>query len=360
MEESAKITGAPPWSEVPSATLAQDMTTAEIRLGLRPHSLVPTLAATAWLSTVLLILVGSVVRVTGHGLGCPDWPLCYGRAIPPAFGGAWVEFSHRLFGGIAGVQIVLLAALAWREGRDRPWSYRPAAAAAGLLAIQVLLGGLHVSLELPPETGLVHTGVAMLIVGLLAAQLAVSSPRLDRLREGLLATQVAVSSPRIDGVRASPQRAEFGRNLGIRLLLLVAATYALLLTGSAVTRSGASLACLSFPQCGAETSVSQPLVEIHMLHRFMALAVLILSGWIIGSLLSGSRQPALRRYTYALAIVLALQAALGVANVVLLLPMWSRVLHLTLAAVFWSGVVILWAATTSQSAHAAAQVKHSA
>jgi len=341
MEESAKITGAPPWSEVPSTTLAQDMTTAEIRLGLRPHSLVPTLAATAWLSTVLLILVGSVVRVTGHGLGCPDWPLCYGRAIPPAYGGAWVEFSHRLIGGISGAQIVLLAGLAWREGRGRHWSYRPAVAAAGLLAVQVLLGGLHVVLELPPETGLVHTGVAMLIVGLLAAQLAISSPVLEPLRIGL---------------------ARVGR--GSRSLVLIstlaATTYGLLVTGSAVTRSGASLACLSFPQCGAEASVSQPLIEIHMLHRFVALAVLILSGWMIGSLLSGSRQPALRRYAYGLALALALQAALGVANVVLLLPMWSRVLHLTLAAVFWSGVVILWAATTSQSAHTAVQVKHSA
>lgn len=303
--------------------------------------LIATLATTAWLSTVLLILVGSVVRVTGHGLGCPDWPLCYGRAIPPAYGGAWVEFSHRLIGGIAGAQIVLLAGLAWRERRGSPWSYRPVIAAAGLLAVQVLLGGLHVILELPPETGLVHTGVALLIVGLLAAQLAISSPVLEPLRIGL-------------------GRVRRGSRSVVLIATVAATTYGLMLTGSAVTRSGASLACLSFPQCGAEASVSQPLIEVHMLHRFVALAVLILSGWMISSLLSGSRQPALRRYTYGLALALALQAALGVANVVLLLPMWSRVLHLTLAAVFWSGVVILWAATTSQSAHAAAQVNHSA
>jgi heme A synthase len=306
----------------------------------RPR-LIPALAASAWFSTVVLILVGSIVRVTGHGLGCPDWPLCFGRAIPPAYGGAWVEFSHRLFGGIAGIQIVLLAALAWREGRSHPWSYRPAIAAAGLLAVQVLLGGLHVVLELPAVTGLVHTGVAMLIVGLLAAQLAVSSPRLDRLRSGI-------------------QRAAAGRRLGAQLSLVAAATYALLLTGSAVTRSGASLACLSFPQCGAAAPVSQPLIDIHMLHRLMALAVLIVSGWMIGTLLSSSRHAAVRSYSTLLIGLLAIQTGLGIANVLLLLPMWSRVLHLTLAAVFWSAVVLLWAATLSRPASPPSQVEPAA
>ena len=302
------------------------LTTAAImrRAAERPR-LISGLAASAWFSTLVLILIGSIVRVTGHGLGCPDWPLCYGRAIPPAYGGAWVEFSHRLFGGIAGIQIILLAALAWREGRSRPWSYRPAIAAAGLLAVQVLLGGLHVALELPAATGLVHTGVAMLIVGLLAAQLAVSSPRLDQLRSGI-------------------QRPAAGRRLGAQLSLVAAATYALLLTGSAVTRSGASLACLGFPECGAQASVSRTLVEIHLLHRFAALAVLILAGWLIGALLARGRSATLRSYAYLLAGLLAIQTGLGIANVLLLLPMWSRVLHLTLAALFWSAVVVLWAA----------------
>jgi len=317
------------------------MTTAQIRVALRPQSLVPALAASAWFSTVVLILIGSVVRVTGHGLGCPDWPLCYGQAIPPAYGGAWVEFSHRLFGGIAGIQIVLLAALAWREGRSRPWSYRPALAAAGLLAVQVLLGGLHVILELPAETGLVHTGVAMLIVGLLAAQLAVSSPLLDRLRAGL-------------------QGAEAGRRLGAQLSLVAAASYGLLLTGSAVTRSGASLACLGFPGCGSAASASRSLIDIHMLHRGAALAVLLLAGWLIGTILARSHAAAVRSYGYLLIGVLAVQTGLGIANVLLLLPMWSRVLHLTLAAVFWSAVVLLWAATLSRPARLPSELERPA
>lgn len=292
--------------------------------------LVSILAASAWASTVLLILVGSIVRVTGHGLGCPDWPLCYGRAIPPAYTGAWVEFSHRLVGGIASLQILVLAALAWRDQRTQRWIVWPAVAAAGLLLVQILLGGLHVVLEIPPETGLIHTAVAMLIVGLLAVELAMTSPALERLR-------------------TSAQQVVSGRWLLSLISAVAAATYLLLLTGSYVTRSGASLACPSIPLCGSSAPATQRLMDIHMLHRFAALAVLVLSGWAIGRLIAGTRDGTLHRYAYHLLTLLVMQSGLGIANVLLLLPMWSRVLHLSLAAVFWSAVVILWAAAHSSA-----------
>ena len=296
----------------------------------RARAIFPTLSITAWISTVLLILVGSIVRVTGFGLGCPDWPLCYGQAIPPGFTSAWVEFSHRLLGAATSIQTFTLAAIAWREYRHKRWIFRPAVIVAGLLVIQIGLGGLHVIMETPPETGWIHTGVAMMIAGLLALLLARSAPFAWRLAES----------------------ARFSR-LDSRLpAVTTAASYLLLLTGSFVTRSGASLACLDFPACGAPEQASQRLVEIHMLHRLTAFGVAGLTIALVVWLWRRSEDRGLRRYAIVLSFLLILQFGLGIANVFFLLPMWSRVLHITMGASFWSALVMLWSITRKSEAEA--------
>ena len=237
----------------------------------------PTLTVTAWVSTVLLILIGSIVRVTGFGLGCPDWPLCYGQAIPPGFADAWVEFSHRMFGAATSIQIFTLAAIAWREYRQERWIFRPAVIVAGLLVVQIGLGGLHVIIEIPPETGLIHTGVAMIIVGLLALILARSAPVTRRLAQSARTTLLDSRLPAL-------------------ISITTAASYLLLLTGSYVTRTGASLACLDFPLCGAVEQATQRLVDIHMLHRLTAFTV---AGFIIAVVVwmfTRSQDQRLRRF----------------------------------------------------------------
>lgn len=283
----------------------------------------PGLALSALISTVLLILAGSIVRVTGHGLGCPDWPLCYGQAIPPALVGAWVEFGHRLIGAAASLQITLLGALAWRWHRTEKWVFRPAVAAVVLLVVQILLGGLHVILEIPPATGLVHTGVAMLIVGLMAVVVAVTWPPLQRLQS------------------AAGKLFRDARFLGW-VSGTTAVTYGLLLTGSYVTRRGASLACPSFPLCGSDAPGIRPLIQLQMLHRYTAYTVALLTVVTIAWLLIGQKDPALTRFAYGLGALLVIQFGLGISNVLLRLPMWSRALHLTVGATFWVGMVLLW------------------
>ena len=143
-----------------TSTIEESTSLEEMSIAGRRFS---TLAVTALISTVALIMVGSIVRVTGNGLGCPDWPLCYGQAIPPFLGSAWVEFAHRLFGGVVVLQVGALIWLAWRHFRSDRWIFRPAAAMLVVISLQVVLGGIHVLYELPRWTGWIHTGVAMLV-----------------------------------------------------------------------------------------------------------------------------------------------------------------------------------------------------
>jgi heme A synthase len=284
-----------------------------------------TLALTSLVSTIILVLAGSFVRVTGYGLGCPDWPLCYGRAVPPIEIGAWVEFGHRLLGGVVSIQIAALTWLAYKNYRDERWLWRPAVATAVLLIIQIALGGLHVLNELPRWTGLVHTGVATAIVGLLALIVAVSQSKLLALSE------------RVD------QYFDLKR-MRIWTLIGASSAYILILSGSLVTRTGSSLACPSFPLCGI-VNVPDSLrqyVEIQMGHRIIALIVLIVVSYLLYLILkNGKGETILKNLSYLLVVLLLVQVGLGISNVLLGLPLWSRILHLGTATTIWAVLVIL-------------------
>lgn len=298
-----------------------DRTSKEQSSRLSIRRLMPGLALSALASTILLIAMGSIVRVTGYGLGCPDWPLCYGQVVPPALTGAWMEFTHRLIGAAASLQIVLLGVFAWRRYRGQPWVFRPALAALGLLVVQIILGGLHVIFEIPPATGLIHTGVAMLIVGLIAVQVASTLPVRRSLQEA--------------AAKISPNK-----RFAVWVSITAGATYVLLLTGSYVTRSGASLACPSFPLCGVDAT--NWLINIQMLHRYVAFSVAFLTLATVVWPVIRQNERRLARLAYGVAALLLIQFGLGMANVWLRLPMWSRVLHLAVAATFWASLVLVW------------------
>lgn len=284
-----------------------------------------TLALIALISTILLIMVGSIVRVTGNGLGCPDWPLCHGQAIPPYLMSAWVEFTHRLFGAAVALQIGALIVLSWRWFRPDKWIIRTAIFVTAALILQVLLGGIHVIYELPRWTGWIHTGVAMLVAGSVAVWLAVthrSTRELGRRTAILLE----------------------GSLLQLWTAIAAGASFVLILTGSLVTRTGASLVCPSFPNCGLAVIPSnlQTIVTIQMVHRLAAFTVAFATALILWNLLKKSRHDrGLQRVAWTLLALFALQFFFGISNVLLNLPMWSRVLHLGTGATIWAFLVIL-------------------
>lgn len=290
------------------------------------RSFFASLAAVTLASTIVLIVIGSIVRVTGHGLGCPDWPLCHGRAIPPFLVSAWVEFAHRLFGGLVVLFIVALVALVRQHHRDDRWMNRTAVGISIFLSIQVVLGGIHVIYELPRWTGWIHTGVAMIVAGLVAVWVALTSSRLVRLNQ---------------------RAAQWVR--GARLSLWTAvgagATFYLILTGSLVTRTGASLVCPTFPACGLAVTPDylKSIVFVQMTHRYSAYVVASIVILILWHLVKeAGNEPVLRRFALVLASLIALQMSLGIVNVLFAIPMWSRILHLGTAATIWVVMVMLW------------------
>ncbi len=123
------------------------------------HLAYATLAA-----LTLIVLTGAAVRLTGSGLGCPDWPRCYGHALPPLSTHALIEFGNRTLSGIVGVLTVATAVLAFfRRPYRRDLALLAASLPLGVVA-QAVLGGFTVREHLAPGFVMAHFGLSMLIL----------------------------------------------------------------------------------------------------------------------------------------------------------------------------------------------------
>jgi heme A synthase len=297
-------------------------------------------------STLSLIALGGLVRITGSGLGCPDWPLCHGRIIPPFELAPWIEYLHRLAAATVSALLVAFTIAALAGYRSRRWIAIPAVVGPALLVVQILLGRWTVLHEIPPGVAWVHTAVAMAILACVAVPACAVYPPWRSLSEHLAA--------------ATGQGRGVVR-LARWLAVAAVAVYLLLLTGAYVTRAGASGACPGFPGCGAvaDRPALAALQSIHMLHRAAAAVAALLVGlalleaWRLGGNVAG-----LRQWVVGIGLVLLAQAGLGMTNVMLSLPLWSRGLHLVVAALLWAALVLLltmlWRAVASTAVARAA------
>jgi protoheme IX farnesyltransferase len=268
------------------------------------------------LATALgLVTIGVIVRATGSGLGCPDWPFCYGQLLPPADDArAWIEWTHRTVAAVIGFEILGLALLALRDHRRRRSIVWPTLAAVALVGFQAWLGRETVRLGNSGESVTAHLAAAMLLVGL------------------LVYLAVRAGYPRRLGERVASQRFTLLSAFG------AAATFALLLFGSQVTATDSALIFPDWPLMGG--SLAPALTEVtsaHVLHRWVAgLVGLIVLAIAVAARLTQRDRPALVRLSIAAAVLFAVQIAIGGAQVLTRLEAWTQTLHLALGAVIWA------------------------
>ena len=317
------------------------------------------LLAVALFLTFDLIMFGAFVRVTDAGLGCPDWPGCYGKATPlgalenirteaaerpdgpVTVFKAWVEMLHRYIAAVLGLIVIALVILARRTvsragvSRAKPV---PATARAPLpsvalawftlawILMQGAFGALTVTMKLQPAIVTLHLLGGMGLFALLVAQWA----RTD--------------AP----VPALPGEAARARQLAPLALGALALLWVQIALGGWVSTNYATLACRDFPMCQGQwwppadfargfelwralgmsgdgrALPFQALTAIHLTHRcfaFVVFAVLGLLAWRLQGV------AVLRRYGHALAAVLVLQAVTGLTNIFLDWPLAAAVAH---------------------------------
>ena len=296
-----------------------------------------TLAAVV--ATFVLIVVGGIVRVTGSGLGCPDWPTCHGYLIPTAGREPWIEFSHRLVAGVVSVLVAAIVVTAWRSYRSDPAILRPAVAAACALIVQIFLGAITVFLELPPLIVLIHLGTALLVFACLIV--VATNARLVGWSDGRV---VEWSNGRMVGEAGGRMEARLRSRILALALACAISILILTLLGATVVNTGASLACHDWPLCQSAIvpPLSDPLVVVHFTHRFAALAagILVLL-FAVEARRVRVQAPRVSRGALILLGLFVAQVVVGGLTALWSLPLILRALHLAVAAATWGMAVAL-------------------
>ncbi len=290
------------------------------------------LALSTTVATYLLIAVGGLVRAAGAGLGCPDWPRCFDRWIPPTdvsqvpphidpslfnFAKAWTEYVNRLVGVTVGFLIFATLVLAWRHHRRSPRVFWPTVASFLLVGFEGWLGGQVVRSGLQPIVLTAHLVLALLIVSLL-----------------LYATVTAFfPGGRVD-VPLSAQR----RNLGRAALVVFALTLVQIGIGALVRGDIQEIAKLELPR----TEWVMQLGAIDIVHRQVAvLTTLAVFGlaWLVFR--HAERDAWLRGFSVAAALLVGGQAAAGLGLAYFAMPPTLQVMHLWLSSLLLGALTVV-------------------
>ena len=273
------------------------------------------LAVTTIAATFVLIAVGGLVRATDSGLGCPDWPRCFGKLVPPAELHAWIEHSHRLVASVVMVLVAWLVVAAWRTGQDKVVR-RAAVAALVMVLAQALIGAFVVWWKLRADSVTLHLATALALVAL------------------LIFIDFRARWPS-DRSRRSGQDRGFVRLVAAAAGLL----YLQMLVGSTVTGHQAGLA---YPLGVLLPDLGPGVARVQLAHRTLAalVAVVVAAVWVAARRTQRAHPTVTRLAGYATGLV-AVQIGLGVANVANRLSALTVVPHLAVGALLWGTMVAL-------------------
>lgn len=335
------------------------------RLG--PQATLRALTLMTVFLTFDLILFGAITRLTDSGLGCPDWPGCYGSASPVGahaeisqaqaalpdgpvtHSKAWIEMLHRYLATSVGGLCLVLAIMAWRQARRGVCSISPWLPTFILfwVGVQGAFGALTVTMKLFPAIVSLHLLGAYFMLALLVWQAV------------LLQRASARGGSHASGV--SP-RLRWAMGAALALLVVQAAS------GAWVSTNYAVLACTEFPQCqgrwwpamdfaqgftlwrplgetGSGHTISfQAITAIHIAHRMLAMLtalVLLALAWRL------RRVATLQKPARYLAALVVLQLLTGLSNVVLGWPLLAALLHTGGAGAMLAVLVWMLARTAS-------------
>ncbi|MDP2600555.1 MAG: COX15/CtaA family protein [Deltaproteobacteria bacterium] len=256
----------------------------------------------------ILIVWGAVVRASGSGLGCPDWPLCHGQIIPPFEKEVMIEYFHRLLASLVGIITLIVSLKVWKNPELRGVFGKKCAVILVLLLFQVLLGGVTVKSELHPYIVTFHLAVALIFLAL------VFNMTISILYDSTTVRQY--DSGRLTIVPSYCRT----------VVLLV---FIQILLGGMVATSHAGLVCPDFPTCnGLWIPPLEGLVAWQFFHRLTAFFIF---GFVVILFFGKWRMRSVR---WLVALVF-LQMILGIANVLLELPFWIRVAHLATAVLIF-------------------------
>ncbi len=265
---------------------------------------------------VLLLIWGNLVAGLKYGLACPDWPLCHGKVLPPLRWDIYMEFMHRVIGGVTSIFLVILAYKRLRAYKGGAKSI-PVIMVL-LLLLQIFVGGFVVLLGLPVDLTTFHFANAIIIFVL------------------------TLYMVYFDGVSWTPVFSAAGVSAVFFFLSLLVVVQ--LVLGAYVRHSEAGLACPDFPTC-LGFWVPPNLAGIvlnHFAHRTLAYIITLCVLGLVAASLSYQSLAAYRNRIYIVLGLILVQILLGVAVVHTKLYFAVTAVHLAVALLILGVLLDTW------------------